>query len=65
MHGRSGAVVADPLESFSSWRAEMAATHKEEALLKLALAHRARGGTAQEFMASAEAAVNRAYGKDN
>jgi DNA-binding transcriptional regulator YhcF (GntR family) len=64
MRGRSGAVIADPAENTSSRKTEEAAVLREESLYKLALAHRARGGTALEFMDLARQAAVQAYGKD-
>ncbi|MCL2808050.1 MAG: GntR family transcriptional regulator [Coriobacteriia bacterium] len=64
MHGRSGAVVADQTEVSNQRKSIEAGLLMEETMLKLSLAHRARGGTAQEFMDCAQTTINRAYGRD-
>ena len=61
IRGRSGAVVAEPVADSSSGKSEEAAASMEESLYRLALAHRARGGTALEFEASSRNAVEQAY----
>ncbi len=65
MRGRASAVIADPAHDTSMRRIEEAEMLMQENLYKLALVHRARGGTEQEFAASASSAVKRAFGKDN
>jgi len=64
MRGRSGAVIVDPADEMSPRQVEEASQQMEEALHSLALAHRARGGTAEEFKAAVDKAVAQAYGKD-
>ena len=65
MRGRSGAVIVDHATSPPSYKTEAALQQMEEALYSLALAHKARGGGAEEFLGSADKATLRAYRKDN
>jgi len=61
MRGRFGAVVADPYEDASLIKSQTADLLMQQTLQKLALAHRARGGTTQEFLTAAKSAIEQAY----
>jgi DNA-binding transcriptional regulator YhcF (GntR family) len=65
MRGRSGAIIADPTGETPTQKNKEANLVMEEALHRLALAHRARGGSAREFTASAKEAAQKAYGEDD
>ena len=65
MRGRSSAVISDPTDSRNLQKAEVAAQLMEEVLYELALAHRARGGTAEDFLSAANNASTCAYERDN
>jgi len=62
MKGRAGAVVASPLDADRADIAQVEQSKMEDALFKMALAHRARGGTRGEFLEAAAAQAARAYG---
>ncbi|MCL1799640.1 MAG: GntR family transcriptional regulator [Eggerthellaceae bacterium] len=64
MRGRAGAVVADPAKAPLLHKRGVATQRMAETLHDLALAHRARGGSADEFLAAAQEALTRAFGKD-
>ena len=65
IRGRAGATVVDPTGSASSLRTEAATRQMADALHDLALAHRARGGSAQSFLASAASAADRAFSEND
>ncbi len=62
MRGRSGAHVADPHESVHEDRAETERRKMDGELLELALAHRARGGSKDDFLQRAAQQADYAYG---
>lgn len=62
MKGRAGAVVASPLDADRADASQAEQSKMEDALFKMALAHRARGGTRGEFLEAAAAQAARAYG---
>lgn len=62
MRGRSGAVVTHPSDVERVGKSAWALEQTEEGLFKLALAHRARGGTRGQFLECAAAQAARAYG---
>lgn len=61
MRGRAGAMVADRTLSSIQHRAADEDARMAEKLLKLALAHKARGGTRQDFLAKAAQQATIAY----
>jgi len=65
MRGRSSAVVSDPADNRNAHKTEAAAQLMEEVLYELALAHRARGGRAEDYLSAANNATTRAYERDS
>ena len=65
MRGRAGATIADPAENLASYRSEAASRQMTDTLHNLALAHRARGGQAEEFLAFAKSAAASAFREDD
>lgn len=62
MRGRSGACIAAAAETASEERQASAEGELAEALRRLALEHKARGGTAEGFIALATAQVYAVFG---
>ena len=63
MRGRSGATIADPTDARIATKGEAAASKMDEDLFALALAHRARGGTVEEFTIHASQQALKAFAK--
>lgn len=64
LRGRSGAYVADPTDNNALRKADIEASKMDTDLYALALAHRARGGSPDEFMHSAQQQVEKAFKGD-
>lgn len=60
IRGRAGASIADPLDDDAA-ASEVAQSQMEESLFRLALAFRARGGAAEDFLEAAADQVERVY----
>lgn len=63
MRGRSGAFVADPSAGRNRWVDGEQGERATEALRQLVAAHKARGGTAEEFLAMTTEQLARVYGE--
>jgi len=61
MRGRAGAIIADPAEHGSTLKTKAAAQQLDDSLYSLALALKARGGKAEDFMAHTQAAMAKVF----
>lgn len=61
MRGRSGAHIADPADNRFADKAHFEANKMAEDIYALALAHRARGGSKDEFLAIVRKQADRAF----
>lgn len=61
MRGRSGAYIADPADTVATQKADVEAGKMNANLRALALEHRARGGSREEFIQSATDQANYAF----
>ena len=61
MRGRSGAMIADPADTLIATKGEAAANKMDEEIFALALAHRARGGTKEDFLEHAAQQAGQAF----
>lgn len=64
MRGRSGARIADPTDDRLVNKAQHAMHKMLEDMYTLALAHRARGGSKEEFITMAQQQANQAFKGD-
>lgn len=64
MRGRSGAYIADPADDTSTHKVDVEATKMDADLYTLALAHRARGGSADDFISRAKQQTEKAFKGD-
>lgn len=61
MRGRSGARIADPSDDRAVNKAQLEASKMSEDMYALALAHRARGGSKEEFVEIAKIQADKAF----
>lgn len=64
MRGRSGAFVADPFAGRNHWVDGEQGERATEELRRLVVAHKARGGTAEEFLATVAKQLAQVYGEE-